>query len=123
MSGYAFIDPIAGFLVALFIVKTGYDVGKDNIDMLMGRVSDTGLMDEIEKLALNIQGVKGVHSIKIRYVGVVAHVQLHIEVDENMKIIDADKVAHRVQAKLVSQLEDVGAAIIHVCPCKEEKNA
>jgi divalent metal cation (Fe/Co/Zn/Cd) transporter len=36
-----------------------------------------------------------------------------------MRIIDADKLSHRVQAKIISELDDVSTALVHVCPCKE----
>ncbi|MFV2040982.1 MAG: cation diffusion facilitator family transporter [Candidatus Hydrothermarchaeales archaeon] len=117
-AGYSYLDPFAGLLVSLFIIKTGVDVGRENIDMLMGRVPDIGLVDELKKLALGIDGVKGVHSVKVHYMGVMANVQMHIEVDREMRIIDADRLSHRVQAKVVSELEDVASALVHVCPCK-----
>ncbi len=87
--------------------------------MLMGMIPDTGLIEDIKKLAIEVEGVKGVHSVKVHYVGVLAHVQVHIEVDKDMKIIDADRLSHRVQAKLVSSLGEVVSALVHVCPCKD----
>jgi cation diffusion facilitator family transporter len=123
MAGFLFLDPLAGILVGLFIIKTGFNVGQENIDALMGMVPDTGLIDDIKKIGLKVDSVKGVHSVKVHYVGVMANVQIHIEVDKNMKIIDADRLSHKVQAKLVSELEDVNSALVHVCPSKEENHA
>ncbi len=120
-AGYGFIDPFAGLLVALFILKAGYNVGRDNIDMLMGMVPDTGLIDEIKNLTMKVEGVKGVHSIKVHYVGVMANVQMHIEVDPEMRIIDADRLSHKVQAKIVSDFEEIVTALVHVCPCRNNK--
>ena len=118
IAGYGVIDPIIGFVVALLIVKTGFDVGRQNIDMLMGMIQDPALTKELETLAKKVEGVKGVHSTKIRYSGPMASVQMHIEVEKNMKIIDADRISHKVQAKLVAENEAVTDALIHVCPCK-----
>jgi cation diffusion facilitator family transporter len=120
-AGYEFIDPLAGLFVGLFIIKTGFNVGRENIDMLMGMVPDVGLIDEINKRALTVEGVHGVHSIKVHYVGVMANVQIHIEVENEMRIIDADRLSHKVQAKIVSELEDVETALVHVCPFKDNK--
>jgi len=119
-AGYSFVDPFAGLLVSLFIIKAGFDVGRENIDMLMGMIPDAGLIDELKKLAGSVDDVKGVHSVKVHYIGVMANVQMHIEVDKKMRIIDADKVSHRVQAKVVSELEDVASALVHVCPCRND---
>ncbi|GBE17977.1 ferrous iron efflux protein F [archaeon BMS3Abin16] len=91
--------------------------------MLMGSVPDTGLISQITNLALDVDGVKGVHSLKIHYVGVVANVQMHIEVDKDMFIIDADRLAHKVQAKVVSELDEVVSVLIHVCPFRGEDRA
>ncbi|GBE56019.1 MAG TPA: cation transporter [Euryarchaeota archaeon] len=122
-TGYPILDPLAGLIVGLFIIKTGFDVGRGNIDMLMGSVPDTGLINQITNLALDVDGVKGVHSLKIHYVGVVANVQMHIEVDKDMFIIDADRLAHKVQAKVVSELDEVVSVLIHVCPFRGEDRA
>lgn len=120
MAGYPRLDPVAGLAVSLFIIKTGFDVGRENIDMLMGRVSDMGLIEEIQRIATGIDGVLGIHNIKAHYIGVAANVQLHIDVDKDMKVIDADRLAHRVQAALVSKLEDVTTVTVHTCPCKNK---
>jgi cation diffusion facilitator family transporter len=120
-AGFEFIDPLAGLLVGIFIVKTGFNVGRENIDMLMGMVTDVGLIEEINKRASKVEGVKGVHSIKVHYVGVMANVQMHVEVDKEMRIIDADRLSHKVQAKIVSELEEVDTALVHVCPCRDNK--
>jgi cation diffusion facilitator family transporter len=117
MTGYLLADSIMGLIVALFIIKTGFDVGRENIDMLMGMVPDIGLIDEIKDIAGSVDGVKSVHSVKIHYVGVMANVQLQIAVDEDMKIKEADKLSHGVENKIMSELEDVETALVHACPC------
>lgn len=122
-AGYASLDPLAGFMVALFIIKAGFDVGHENIDMLMGVVSNPELVEEIKNRAMSVEGVEGVHSVKVHYVGASANVQLHIDVDRDMKVVDADRVAHRVQARIVSKMDDVMSALIHVCPLKECRDA
>jgi len=121
-AGYPVFDPLAGFIVALFILKTGFDVGRENIDLLMGKITDPELVKDLERMALGIEGVEGVHSIKIRYIGPMAYVQMHVEVDRDMRLIDADRIAHRVQAKLVSGSEAVREALVHVCPWKGSRD-
>lgn len=117
-AGFAFLDPLAGFMVALFIVKAGFDVGRENLGMLMGVVSTPELVEEIKNLSMTVEGVEGVHSVKVHYVGASANVQLHIEVDSDMRVVDADRVAHRVQARIVSEMDDVMSVLVHVCPLK-----
>jgi cation diffusion facilitator family transporter len=117
MTGFLAADPIMGLIVALIIIKTGFDVGRENIDMLMGMVPDIGLIDEIKGIADKVEGVKSVHSVKIHYVGVMANVQLQIEVDEDMKIKEADRLSHEVENKILSRLDDVESAFVHACPC------
>ncbi len=117
-SGYPFLDPLAGLLVSIFIVKVGFDVGKKNITMLMGTVPTQKLVEEINRLAMSVEGVAGVHSIKIYYMGVTANVQLHIEVSGDVHIVDADRLAHRVQALIISKSDDITSALVHVCPYK-----
>ncbi len=117
--GYPALDPIAGFAVSILILKLAYDVGKENIDLLMGKVVDETLESRIRDVAMGVDGVMGIHSVMIHYMGASCKVDLHIEVDPEMKVVDADKIANTVQGRLSEEIDTVKVVLVHLCPCPD----
>lgn len=114
--GYTFLDPLVGFVIGLFVLKAAYDVGKDNINNIMGKLPSNELVNEIKKIASSVDGVYGVHSIRVNYFGSYATLALHIEVDPNLSLKESHKIAHQVQDKLTDKISLVQLVIAHVCP-------
>ncbi|MFQ5974744.1 MAG: cation diffusion facilitator family transporter [Candidatus Hydrothermarchaeales archaeon] len=119
--GYPALDPIAGFAVSLLILKLAYDVGKENINLLMGKVIDETLEKKIVNTAQGVNGVEGVHSVMIHCIGAYCSVDLHIEVDKEMKVKEADKIADKVQSQLKDDVDTVKTALVHICANKKSK--
>lgn len=114
--GYTFLDPLVGFVIGLFVLKAAYDVGKDNINNIMGKLPSNELVNEIKKIASSVDGVYGVHSIRVNYFGSYATLALHIEVDPNLSLKESHKIAHQVQDKLTDKISLVQLVIAHACP-------
>jgi cation diffusion facilitator family transporter len=113
--GFPLLDPAAGFLVALIIVYMGFRVGKENVDMLMDRAPNPDLLERIESEARSVHGVLGVHSVRARKLGEDVTLDLHVEVDPDLRMREADRIAHRVQRRLES-MEEISSALPHLCP-------
>lgn len=113
--GYRFVDGIAGILVAAFIFKTGYEVGKENIHYLMGHSADNEFDERIKKTTMSISGVKGINDLRSHYVGDKFHVEIHIEVDKNISTYDSHDIGKKVRIVL-ENLSDVQKAFVHIDP-------
>ncbi len=113
--GLKYIDGIAGILIALFILRSGYQIAKENIDYLMGRAADENLILEIANITLKIEGVKGMNELKSHYVGNKFHVEIHIDVDKNATTGDSHKIGLNVQ-NAVSNLPEVNKVFVHIDP-------
>jgi cation diffusion facilitator family transporter len=115
VMGLKIVDGIAGILVAAFIFKTGYEVGKQNIDYLMGHSADNEFDDRIREITMNIEGVKGINDLRSHYVGDKFHVEIHIEVDRNHSTQISHDIGNEVRFTL-ERLEEVQKAFVHVDP-------
>ena len=114
--GYTFLDPLVGFLIGLFVLKAAYDVGKDNINNIMGKLPSKELICEIKRIANSVEGVYGVHSIRVNYFGSYATLALHVEVDPDLSLKEAHKISHQVQNKLTDKINIIQLVIAHACP-------
>lgn len=56
--GYVFLATFVGFIIGLSIIKTAYDIGKDNINNIMGKLPSEEIINEIEECAISIPEVR-----------------------------------------------------------------
>jgi cation diffusion facilitator family transporter len=118
--GYPFLDPLVAVFIALIVLRTAFKLGRDNVNVIMGKVPNDTILDEVRSAAERVKDVKGVHSLKINPMGPYSSAELHIEVDGNLKLKDAHVIAHNVEEHVIKDVPAIKMAIIHVCPFEEE---
>ncbi len=114
-AGYPHLDAVAGLGVGVVVIIAGIKVGKENIDFLMGKAASGEIIDKIREHALQIEGVIAINEIVTHYVGNVIQVEIHIEVESNMKTKDSHLVGKKVRETLET-LECVSRAFVHIDP-------
>jgi cation diffusion facilitator family transporter len=114
--GYPFMDPLAGLLVSVVIVKIGYDVGKENILQLMGTSPGPEMSERIKEVVSSIEEVRLVHRIRVHGVGAYYAVDLHVCVDEDLPLGRAHEIAHRVQKLITETFPEVSSVLVHIEP-------
>ena len=120
--GYPILDPIIGLVIGLIILKTAYEIGKENIDNIMGKVPSDDLIRRIEKIANKTPQVHNAHDIKVNYFGSYATVTLHILLDGDMTVRESHEIAHIVQDNIVKKIPMIKSATVHACPIGLEYN-
>lgn len=115
MLGGGYWDHIAGLLIGVWIIYSGWTLGCENLHYLMGHVPPGYVVQAIEKEALQVPGVKGINDVRAHYVGDVVHVELHIEVDESLNIREAHEIGITVRNR-IEALMPIQKAFIHIDP-------
>lgn len=118
--GFPILDPLIAIFISIIVIKTAFELAKDNVNVIMGKVPSETILDEVRSAAKKVDEVKGVHSIKINPMGPYSSAELHIEVDGELKLKDAHKIAHNVEKQIFKDVSVIKMAIIHVCPFEEE---
>ncbi len=113
--GYPIFDPIVAIIVGVYIIWSGFDIGKENIRYLMGEAPTEDMFNHIESLAASVPGVIGIHDIRAHLLGTVLEVEVHIYVDKTLNIQKAHDIGKRVQNKLEKQ-NHIIKAYIHIDP-------
>ena len=114
-------DPVAGVLVAIWIFKSAFEAGKENLAYLTGAGADEELRHRIIETALNVEGVEKVHHMMSDYVGPKLIVDMHINLPGHKSL---DEV-HAINDRVIEALEafpEIDRAYIHVEPLEEEGN-
>ena len=115
LFGYAQMDDIAATLISFWIIYSGYKIGIQNIDYLMGRQPEDCIMEEIKKKARTVSGVMGIHDVRAHYVGNYIHVEIHISLDQSSTLTKAHAIGKDVQ-RAVEAIESIHKAFVHIDP-------
>lgn len=115
LNGYPYFDGIAGTLVAAFILKTAYEVFRENIDYLMARSADKKLLVRIRELTLQVEGVKGMNDLRSHYIGDQFHIEIHIEVDKNLSTKRSHDIGKKVKYA-ICEIDEIQDVFVHIDP-------
>ncbi|MFQ5586643.1 MAG: cation diffusion facilitator family transporter, partial [Thermodesulfobacteriota bacterium] len=113
--GYQFLDPLAGLVISGWIIYSGYHIGMENIDYLMGSAPDKELTETIKSAALSVDGVQSLNDVRAHYVGNFIHVEVHVEVDRHLSTFDSHAIGENA-ARAIENLEAIEKAFIHIDP-------
>lgn len=118
--GLPFLDPLAGLVVAFFIVKIGFDILKDAVNELMDCIPDREKVKEFKEIVDGVKGVISVGDIKLRSYGPKLFVELSVSVDNNLSVGEGHDVAKRVMNQLKDKDCSIQDVLVHVDPWKSD---
>jgi cation diffusion facilitator family transporter len=113
--GYPVLDPLAGGLVALGILYTGWEIARDNVGYLVGRAPSEELHEDILSRALAHPEVEGVHDVVAHHVGPEVDVSLHIEVEGDRTVTEAHDIETEVMER-IREMREVDDVFVHLDP-------
>ncbi len=119
MLNFPILDPIAGIVIALYIVFSAVGVLRPAVGMLMDHEFPDEEREKAFNLVMESPDVKGLHDLRTREAGRDRFMQMHIEVDGTLSLQQAHLIAHEVEATLGEQFPDT-EIIIHVDPVHEK---
>lgn len=114
--GYPILDPIIGLVIGFLILKTAYDIGKANMDNIMGKLPSQEFIDNIKEIANNTPQAQEAHNIKVDYLGSYALVTLHVKLDGNLTLNETHEIVHQVQDNIIREIPEVKYVMVHACP-------
>jgi len=108
-------DPIAGLLVAGWILRSVIEMAKENLGYLTGAGAPQELLDQFVNAVIDIEHVNDVHHVITEYAGPKLVVDMHINVDGKMCLDDVHVVCDQAVEALES-FSEVDRAYVHVEP-------
>lgn len=116
--GFQIVDPIVSFVISIFILRAGFEILKDGIDVLMdAQMLNT---DKIHDIVMDCD--EAIYCHKIRTRGKEDHIMidLHVGIDSDISIERAHKIAHGIENKIIEKVEGVYEVIVHVEPARSK---
>lgn len=113
--GFPLADPIIGILITIAILAVLRNAVLDVFRRLLDGV-DPDLVDAAEAALAAEPGVTGVHSVKMRWIGHRLHADAKLDIDPQLSLADAHKVAHDAEHTLTHAVPKLSTALIHAYP-------
>lgn len=108
------IDSIFGLLIALFLLKNATTLIKESIFILMDKEIDKNLKLKIKNLIRKYKKdnlIIDYHDLRTRFSGNTNYVEVHIEMDGNLKFKTAHDIAHRIKKDILMLNENIDITI------------
>ena len=114
--GYLWVDPLAGAVVALFVLRTGVTIVRESSQDLMDTIPGKALAGRITQLVQSIPGVEQVEEIHAHRFGPYLVVNVTIGVDGNISVSDGDSIASEVEQALYEDVDLLRRVYVHYHP-------
>ncbi len=113
--GWKYADPLIAIMIALYIVRGAWEIGKTALGILMDRELEDADRQKIREIVMAHEEVKGLHDLRTRSSGVHVFIQFHLELDGNMKLKQAHDISEDVERELMEAFPNA-EVIIHEDP-------
>lgn len=95
--GFPILDPIFGIIVSAIIIYVGINLVRTASNFLIGKSPDQELIKQIKTIAQKTDKVIGIHDISIHDYGTTKILTLHAEVNSNLPLNEAHKIADNLE--------------------------
>ena len=114
--GLLWVDPLAGAVVSLFILRTGISIFRDSISDLMDTVPGKALHNQVNTLLASIPEIKEIDQIQAHRFGIYFVINITISVDGRISVFEGDKIANQLERQLKDNIPDLMAVHVHFHP-------
>jgi len=115
VQGWAGFDALFALGIAVYILYSAWEIVNQAFDHLMDRELPNAERDRIQRIATAHKEVHGMHDLRSRRSGTATFIQLHLELDDDLTLLQAHKISDEVESNL--QASYPGAEIIiHIDP-------
>ncbi|MEM6052771.1 CDF family cation-efflux transporter FieF [Erwinia sp. P7711] len=118
LSWYGFrrADALFALGIGVWILYSALRMGYEAVQALLDRALPDEDRQMIIDIAANWPGVQGAHDVRTRQSGPTRFIQLHLEMDDDLPLFQAHKMAEEVEKALLERFPG-SDVIIHQDPC------
>ena len=111
-------DSIAGIIIAFFVFTVAYSVIKESSLILMDACQCSDILFDIKNIVKNVKNVKEVHDIRMRKLGSFLVGDMHVVVDGDMSVREADQIAMQIEEQVKKEFDEVAEIRVKIEPPK-----
>ena len=110
--GFPILDPILSIVMAIIILKTGLEILKDNINILM----DKSVLDEnqIRNIIYEEDEIINVHNIRTRGTPAMVYLDMHLVICGSLPLKDAYNIVCKCQKNIKDKIPEIKDIVVHL---------
>lgn len=114
---FSYSDIVASIIVGLFIIKTGFDVLKENISDIIGeQETDKAFIKRINKIINKFPEIKTIDSLVLLKFGSYYKLIGEVSMDGNMTLVDAHNILEELEYAIKKKESKIKYITIHINP-------
>ncbi|AFJ48907.1 CDF family cation-efflux transporter FieF [Shimwellia blattae] len=114
--GWHRADSLFALGIGIYILYSALHMGYEAVQSLLDRALPDDEQQAIADIVKGCPGVRGAHDLRTRQSGVTRFIQVHIELEDELPLVEAHAVADRVEQAILQRFPDADV-IIHQDPC------
>jgi len=114
--GFARADALFALGIGVWILYCALRMGYEAVQSLLDRALPDSERNDIIAIVTASPGVRGAHELRTRQSGPTRFIQLHLEMDDHLPLVQAHRVADRIEQALLLRFPGADI-IIHQDPC------
>jgi cation diffusion facilitator family transporter len=118
--GLPWVDPLAGAMVALLILRTGIFILRESSMQLMDTVPSRKLAKQIHRLLKDIKGVSQLEELQAHRFGPNIVINLTIGIEGTLTVAEGDRIATSVEDLIYNSIPNVMRVHIHYHPADKQ---
>ena len=118
--GLPWVDPLAGALVALLILRTGIYILRESSAELMDAVPSRQLARQVLRLLKNMRAVQQLEELQAHRFGPHLVINLTIGIDGNLSVSHGDAIATAVEEAIYDSIPNVLRVHVHYHPADKQ---
>lgn len=118
--GLPILDPIAGVVICIFILKAAIDIFREAVSKMTDRACDDETIGRIRSIVLSQESVLGIDRLMTRLFGDKIYVDIEISVNGGKTLNEAHSIAQVVHDAVERGIPNIKHCMIHVNPALED---
>ncbi len=117
--GFPIMDPIAGLIICVLIIKVAVDIICDAINKMLDTSCDNAFEQKVRSYVEEQPGVERIDLLHTRQFGNKIYIDLEIAAQRDISLIEAHSIAESVHSGVEQNFPNVKHVMIHVNPMDE----
>ena len=114
-----YADVVATIIVAILIIRVGFNIIKENISNLLGESeTDEIIINKIKEQILKIDNVYDIENLNVIKYGSYYKLSCEVSINKDLSFIDAHDVVHKIEKNLKKMDNRIKYVLIHANPSK-----
>ena len=113
---WSVLDPVAAFIVSIFIIKVSFELIKPCVDELLEKSLPKEMEDKIVSIILSNQEVSLPHHLRTRYIGNNIAIEVHIRMNGSLSLREAHDITRMIETSLKEEFGEDTHIGIHMEP-------